>query len=443
MRLTSISRAVLVVVFFVAGSAQAACVVPAFGTPLADQLALLPECQRSAAYLSQIGRLFNAQGRYVDALDHLERALMFDPDQVGTKLDYAIALAGSGDMLSAGQLLDTIIAEPELPATMRLTLAQAKQRLMSQAILPPPATVDDAPYLFQLTAGLRAGHDSNLLGSPNLSELTLTFPGEVVVLPLADSNNPRPGAYKRYEVKLEFGYRRDNSDRWDFTANLAQRRSAAVPESDTQQSELAIEYNPSLANGWSPYGTASGVNLTSTGGTQYASHGVSVGLQSAAIATESRGICSARMGAEWQDRHLGSNPILSGRYSGLSALWSCTSASGGHWQLNAKAGHDIPVQDDRPGGNQAVASVRAAASTNTWFVDIELSRAQDSTGYSPLLDDNATRQTTRVSARLEYQQPLGARLVGTLGAEWASQISNLPLFRVQNWGPYAALRYTW
>jgi Flp pilus assembly protein TadD len=84
-----------------------------FGTPLEEQLAMVSDCQRSAPFLAQIGRLLIAQGRYADALDHLERAIMFDPDMASAQLDYAIALAGSGDMLSARQLLDNIIAQPD------------------------------------------------------------------------------------------------------------------------------------------------------------------------------------------------------------------------------------------------------------------------------------------------------------------------------------------
>lgn len=434
--------AIFIATVFIAGAAHSTCVIPPFDTPLEDQLALLPECQRNAAYLAQIGRLLNAQRRYLDALDHLERALMFDPDLQGAQLDYAIALAGSGDLLSARQLLDTIIAQPDLSPEMRQTLVQTQQRMAQQAAGAAPDGAE-GPFTLHLGANIRSGQDSNLLGAPSLSSLELTFPGEVVVLPLTDSNNPRPGAYTRADAKLELGYQTAAGNRWDLAANLMQRNSAAVPESDTRQSELVLEYNPTLANGWATYASASRVQLSTESGTQYASQGVAVGLQSSAVVLESRSLCSARGGVEWQTRQLASNPILSGHYTGLAALWSCSTAGGGQWQVFAKTGQDRPTEPDRPGGDQNVASVRAVASTAALLLDLELSHTHDTVGYSALLDNSAVRHTSRFNARVEYQRPLGAKVLGTLGAEWSYQDSNLPLFRVRSWGPYAAVKLVW
>ena len=81
--------------------------------------------------------------------------------------------------------------------------------------------------------------------------------------------------------------------------------------------------------------------------------------------------------------------------------------------------------------------------TGSVLIEAELTTSQDTTGYSPLLGNAAVRDTRRITARLEYQRTLGARLLGTIGAEWSTQDSNLDLFRVQSWGPYAALRLLW
>lgn len=416
--------------------------MPAFDAPLDEQLARVSECQRNASYLAQVGRLLNGEGRYTEAIDHLERALMFEPDLPGAQLDYAIALAGTGDMLSARQLIDNIIAQPELTQDMRDALVRAKQRLPSQTRLALTAPTN-GPLTFQVGTNIRTGHDSNLLGTPNLTSLELTFPGEVVVLPLTDSNAPRPGGYTRAEAKFEFSYLNPDGSRWGLAANVMHRNSAAVPESDTRQSELVLEYAPPLANGTSGYWSASRVLLNNESGTQYTSQGFVAGLQSAAMVTTARSICSGRAGVDWQDRQLLSNPILSGRYTGLAALWSCNTPTGGQWQVSAKAGHDRPANLERPGGEQTVANMRVFATTGSLLLDLELSHARDTTGYSPLLDNNAVRHTSRINTRLEYQHQFGQRTVGTLGAEWSNQQSNLPLFKLQSWGPYAALRYVW
>jgi tetratricopeptide (TPR) repeat protein len=173
-----------------------------------------PIASGSAPFLAQIGRLLIAQGRYSDALDHLERAIMFDPDMASAQLDYAIALAGSGDLLSARQLLDNIIAQPTTTAELRKALIQAKQRLPRAAGLLPVPAVSEGPLTIQLGANLRSGHDSNLLGAPSLTSLELTFPGEVIELPLTENNFPRPGAYTRSEAKLELSYQNADGGRW-------------------------------------------------------------------------------------------------------------------------------------------------------------------------------------------------------------------------------------
>jgi hypothetical protein len=57
-----------------------------------------------------------AQGRYTDALDHLERALMLNPGLKGAQIDYAVALAGIGDYASALTLVQDLLADPALPS---------------------------------------------------------------------------------------------------------------------------------------------------------------------------------------------------------------------------------------------------------------------------------------------------------------------------------------
>ncbi len=429
-------------IFFVALRANAECVLPPAGASLQEALAKVPDCQRNPAFLAHIGRQLNAEARYFEALDHLERAIMLDPTLVTAQLDYAIALAGTGDNLSARQLLDNIIAQPDTTPDMRQALVRAKQRLPRPAAFATPVEAG-GPLTLQLGANARLGHDTNLLGAPSVTRLELTFPGEVIDLPLSENNFPRPGAYTRAEAKLELAYQNADGSRWGVAANLMQRKSAAVPESNTRQSEFAFEYNPPLANGSGGYWGVSRVNLSNNTGTEYNSLGAVMGLQSSAHITQARSICTGRVGADWQDRQISSNPILSGRYTGLSAQWSCNTPEGGQWQVFVKSGADRPVNLERPGGEQAVSSLRGFVSTGAVLLDIEINRAQDTTGYSPLLDNNAVRQTTRLNARLEYQRQLVGRMAATLGFEWSHQVSNLPLFRLQGWGPYVAVRYVW
>jgi hypothetical protein len=72
--------------------------------------------------------------------------------------------------------------------------------------------------------------DNNLLGAPNLSSLTLTFPTEAIQLLLDESNRPCPGSYQRADLRLDHTLVQSGGTRWDIGLALLQRHSAAVPE---------------------------------------------------------------------------------------------------------------------------------------------------------------------------------------------------------------------
>ncbi len=433
--------------FLIAASAHATCAEGSFDDKLTTLLSRLADCQSNPRYLAKIGHLLNEQGRYQEALEHLERSLLFDPDLPETQLDYAIALAGTGDTLSASQLLDGILGQPQLSPSVRRALNVARQRLLrtAETSAPEPAVT------VELNANLRQGFDSNLLGTTHIKNLTLTLPDQIVVLPLADSSAPRAGSYTRADARLELGYNSTNGSRWELSANVMQRSSPAAPEANTQQSELVLDHSPSPNQPWGPYFGASQVNLATNSGTRYNSQGITLGLQLPSTATPLGAACTSRAGMEWQNRDFASTPVLSGIYTGLSALWTCASAVGGQWQLSAKLGQDRPLDPTRPGGKQTFTSLRSVGIwpastiglTGALLMDLDYTHTRDASGYSPLLDNAAVRTTHRVTTRLEYQRPLSNSVRLTLGGEWSYQDANLELFKVRGWGPYVALQAQW
>ena len=444
----TLGQLALSAIVFVAAPAHSACILPAFNAPLEQQISLLSDCQRNPKYLAQVGRLLIQNGRDLEALDHLERALMLDADQPVVQLDYAVALAGTGDILSATLLIDGILAQPDLDAHVRATLVRAKQRFVRTptAVL---AAAASQPFTLNLSANVRYGHDSNLLGAPALSSIELTFPGEVVQLPLSPTNAPRPGHYLRSDFKLELGRQYEDGSRWELATNLMSRTSPAVPDANTRQIELVLEYSQPQQNSWGRYVGANLVSIATDGGTRYTTQGLAAGVQLSALAAALRSTCSARMGLELHRSDLISNPILSGHYAGLTGLLACSAPSGVQWQVSAKGGRDYSQDPERPGATQNLTSLRGvamlptASATSTWMLETEYTRTQDSSGYSPLLKNGEPRRTDRITGRLEYQRPLSAKATGTLGAEWSYQDSNLGLFQVKSWGPYGALRLIW
>ena len=456
------------------GAAQAAaaavCVPVPDGTP-ADRLTpYVITCQRVPEWLAQLGALLNKEGRYDEAAEHLERSLMLEPDQIQAGLDYAVALAGVGDLLSATQLLGQWLARPDLPDTLRASLAQAQQRYAA-------AGRASTGWQWRRHAGLRLGRDSNLAGAPGITSLTLTLPTGNITLPVEESSLPRPGIYARADVRMDLARQWADGQRVEVAAALLSRSSPRAPQTETTQAELAGEYSRVAGEIGSAgnttllqhYTSAAVASLHTRGGTRYTSFHLGSGLQlqdkympsngpGLAGKTEMSSICNTRVGAEAQLRNLYSNPVLSGRYAGLALQWSCNAQpqqvladslglSFSQWQIGLRAGVDMPTDATRPGGRQQQYSLRAAAHLGPrWYVDAELGHNRDTTAYSAILDNGRVRNTTRVSMRAEYQHPLrqlAPGAVAVFGFEGFRQTANLPLFAIRSSGPYIAIRGQW
>jgi len=470
--------------------------------PLADQIAQqlknLPACQKNLPWLAYMGQAYNQLGRYPEAAEYLERALLLSPDDLPVQLQYALALAGSGDALAAIYLLQDLQAQPALPAPLRAAVEREVARWATA-----PATV--AQWQHRLYLHTRLGHDSNLLGTPNLTSLTLTLPGQSLQLPLDPSYLRTAGAYTRVDT----GWVASQGP-WQWSASAGGRHSGSAPAAALQQLQASGEY---AVHGH--FVNASLGHLQSRSGTRYRTLGLVAGWQwdgatlappappappsaatPAPLSTatpagvtplaawarigfgNSAHACQTRLGPELQHRQIDSSPVLSGRYTGLLLQRTCqlqdaqntqgTAHSPGTgqilqaWQISARWGVDHPTTDapgataavpatQRAGGSQQQASVRVAvlgrglAYRHQWLLDAEAFAQTDATGYSPLLQAGARRTLRRTAVRAEYSLPLPTAPQWQLaaGAEWQRQSANLALFRQQSHGAYLSLRRQW
>ena len=433
----------------------------------------LQRCERSATYLIRLGVLRNQQSRYEQAADHLERALMLEPDAPEALIQYAIALAGSGDVLSALHLMASLEHRANLPDSVRASLRSVVATWGARLETPIWASAPAVGPLAVTTVSVstRMGYDSNLQGSSRLSSLTLTLPGEVVTLPIEPSQFPRSGTVLQSELRATHQRVLPHGARWGTQAAIQQRYTPGLVSAGSAQAEWQFDYTaapfatgvsppaPGLpvaeapgtsAATWAPWGSASLAALHGRGGTRYVSRSLAVGVERAS------GGCAARWGVDGQDRHLGSNPILSGHYSGISFQWHCAGApSGLQWLAVLRLGQDRAADASRPGGDQNQAGLRLHASapapallpvahgTPRWTVDAEYSRSNDTQGYSALLDNGRVRNMQRITARVEWRQPVLPGIQAVLGAESVVQNAKLPLFQMRSHGVWIGLRGQW
>ena len=456
------------------------CDAPALLAQPADALHQhLQRCERNLPYLLQLGTLRNQQRQYEQAADHLERALMLDPGQPGALLQYAIALAGSGDTLSALQLMADLEQRPDLPAPLRATLRSVVATWEPRVQTPIWGARGGAgplPASTSFAIGTRMGYDSNLQGSSRISSLTLTLPGENVTLPIEPSQLPRSGGVLQTDLRATHQRILPGGARWGTQAALQQRYTPSLQSAGSTQAEWQVDFtaapikqapkatkteakketNPETG-GWAPWASASVAALHSRSGTRYASQSLSLGIEQAALG------CVARYGLDGQTRDLRSNPILSGRYLGASLQWHCApSASGWQWLTVLRLGQDRATDPDRPGGHQNQAGLRLHASAPApslwplmagagsagqggarWVIDADYSHARDSQGYSPLLDNGRVRRINRFTTRVEWQQPLLPGVQAVIGVEAIRQNASLSLFQVRSHGLWVGLRGQW
>jgi tetratricopeptide (TPR) repeat protein len=450
---------------------------------LQRMLAQLPSCQKDAVFLSTLGQLLNSQGRYLEAADHLEHALMLEPDLKDAQFSYAIALTGSGDIASARALVDNLLTDAALPAELRPLIERQKALLANGGALADPSAWEK-----RFTLSTRIGYDTNLLGSPNITSLPLTLAGQTIILQLDGNYLARPAGYVRADAQFELGGNAADGARWDGVASLRARYSPALATAGSTQADLLVErshFTPNKAAPGTPSGpyantaTSDGANTGSSGsylnasastlnsnsGTRFFAAGLSAGWGNTWGSSTQSSSCQSRAGLELQERRYLDNEVLSGRYTGFSLNWSCENLQGARLLLGLKAGRDHAADATRPGGHQQQASVRvgtflpqamlsfggsvsgagltASALRNGLSLDFEHSQQQDSSAYSPIIDSGRSRKMLRSTLRAEYQYSFSRSVQGVFGAEWVGQTSNIELFRLGSQGVYSGLRMGW
>ena len=394
-------------------------------------------CQNQPDWLTYLGIQLNKHKRYADAAEHLERALLLAPHNLHAATAYAIALAGSGDVLSAINLLAHISQRADLPPELRAELQTAQIQLT--------ALPSNTSWLMQRHAAVRLGHDTNLLGTPRLNTLTLTLPTGDITLPVDSSNLPRPGYYVRADMRLHATRTQTSGRRTDISLALHQRNTHSLPSANSTLIEALAESTPARTGAWASLATT---QLQTQGGTRYRQTATNAGWMWQPNPTLAYTNCQTKAGLEWQDRKLHSNNLLSSQYTGASATLQCTSAgeagfSPRNWQIGLKLGHDNPNNAERPGGKQRTSGLHASIHWSNLTMHGEVTHTQDATGYSPLLGNNQIRHSTRSLVRAEYGWQLAEHWQTHAGIEAYHQQSNIKLFNVRSINTYISLRRSW
>lgn len=395
---------------------------------LPQVLALEPQCQRQALFLYQLGRLLNQMGRYDEALDRLEGAILRQPDHWQSQLEYAIALEGVGDTESAAGLLTNLAQNPALDADTQRQIATLRQRSSNTQRRSQRTVI-----------GLATGFDDNLMGSTQQQQFDLTLPTGRLPVTTDAEQRPRAGKFARVDVRHDGDFAGSEAAQWRYSLVGSYRQSPDYTPANLGQLGALIERDAIGPQGLYLLGLHQlllRAESTVLRQTQF-------GMGLAHTTTVWGHTCQQRLGLDLQHLAYPASSELDGRYTGLLGQAYCP-ASG--LQMQLRLGQDRPTQADRPGGSQNQYGLRIAKTNQLGAaqlaVELDHTHQADQAGYSTLLENNAPRQINRTAYRFEYRWVAGT-LSPYVGFEWINQQSNLPLFDVQNRVLTAGMRVKW
>ena len=383
---------------------------------LAAQLApLMGECLQSSEFFALYGAAQMDAGDLAGALETLERALLLDASNGAAQIDYAQALYLRGQLFSALDLNQQVLARQDLPPDIEALLQQRDAQWRAQT----------RQLGFQLDA--LAGYDDNLNGAPDPSQITLTLLGEPVILTL----NPEFQAISGPYLNLRAGgsYQQLAADH-QHNAQLELRgRVSEDGSSDLLQLQTRYDFlKPRRNNSWQA-GAAMG-HLFFGGKALYSTADVSGRYQVRVSDT-----CNRRYDMALQHQHFHGQRNLNSLESKLAAGVDCQMAVAGRQTLlglEASLLNNTALSSGRPGGDR-----------NGWQLNVDWqvplahgllrsqlnhTRLRDNQGYSPLLDNGADRWLERSYLLVQYQQPLQPGLVFLANVYHQHQRSNIDIF---------------
>ncbi len=392
-------------------------------------LAHEPTCRKDVDWLFWVGQALNTLHRYPEAADRLESVLMLDPDNWQARVEYLVALEGSGEIPSARALQAELIHDAAIPESVR--------RALSKRLLPDLPLWREQARTTYSSLTFTLARDSNLLGSPSAGSMDLTFPDGRVPVILAPENRPRSGVLNRLDYRHQLQLPMENGERfWHafFIGNL--RYTPSLTRADYTAYEVRLE-NAAYEQG--PYIQTHFLGALNRDGEFYRQTGLEGGWERSQLGE----VCRLRLGGEYQHRQYPAAEQLEGHYAGLLLRNVCVSPG---WKMELRLGQDMAVHEQRPGGDRQRIQLAFGRAFN-WqearlYLDAEFEHLRDLEGYSPLLETNLKRRINRQLYRVEFNKPMfGMEFIA--GLELSKQDSNLVLFETESRSVYLGLRYLW
>lgn len=323
------------------------------------------------------------------------------------------ARAGAGAAPQPADPEECMMRAPEAPECRQqfiLMLRNQGEHAAAQALegdAPPPPRA-----AMQLTVGLSAGYDSNYYRRNQLRHLTLTLPESTITLPLATDGTPRARHFQTLDL-----------------------------EATTPHTSLSLKTDRLPGDGLDNLQTSIGHARTASGGV------LGLNLSTLDLDAHAR---TRRASTYWLaplNERTHSMLELAWNHHGSSIGQSIGIGAGAARQLTPRThligriGYDAPL-NDRPGGPHITGLVSLNYDTPRLSMATGCQLTRDMEGYSPLLENNKTRQQTYCYAQLKLIQPITPRTQLECGLATWTQQSDIELFEHRGHHLWAGIRHS-
>jgi hypothetical protein len=380
-----------------------------------------------------------AQGQYAQAELWLERALMLQPENAQARFDWARLLLRRGETESGAAMLQSLLQDPRTPLAQRERLNALLQGVLvgSGATTTPPtkpaatdARAEQPTWRGQWEAQI--GKSRNPLVQPDVREVVLTLPQGNLTLPLEGS--PRPGTVGTLRLVAE-----------QSKGLMLQAQLQGVDAQGVPGLRLGALYSP-----WRQVGLyAQGQRLADStrrlqGGVQW---GVPLAATSAPANTTKSAPATTSPASENPASafiaQLGLFKEPDGQRRGTSIRMTLIHAPNAHWSALVWAEGEIKHGDSGPPSWRGGGASWEFKPRSDMSLMLQVLDQKDTSGYSPLLENNVKRHLRTYSAQAEWALGQKLEIGWLLRLHAGRRQSNLPLFAWADTGAALLWRNPW
>lgn len=381
-----------------------------------------------------------AQGQWAQAELWIERALLLQPENAQARLDWARLLLRRGEREAGLTLLESLVTDPRTPDAQRQQLTALLNNLRRPATAGTPAEAPSTPapmpkhpatapeptqpsiakspsdpstapayrQLWETTLG----YSLNPLAQTNIREVALTLPSGNLILPL--ESRAQAGAVGGLRAVFEV------PSGW-----LLQSQVQGVGGQGVPSLRLGALYAP--AAWWGLYAQAQRL-ADATRRLQAGAQAVwPLGASGAAGVTSGRS-ATVLLG----QISLYNEPDIPRQGQGVRA--TLLHSPGAQWQFSTWAEAETRRSASGPPGWVQAGGQMEYRPRNHINLSLQVLDHKDTSGYSPLLENNAPRRMKTLSAQLEWGLGPRSQEGWALRLHAGRRLANLPLFAWEDAG---------